>query len=46
MSMSRRTRKQLVGKAAENYEIRLRTRAVQTLRRELRRQWLANLSTS
>ncbi len=44
--MSRRTRKQLVGKAAENYDIRVRARAVHTLRRELRRQWLASLSAS
>ncbi|MEV5717313.1 hypothetical protein AB0L41_25770 [Amycolatopsis mediterranei] len=46
MSMSRRTRKQLVGKAAENYDIRVRIRTVHMLRRELRRQWLASLSAS
>lgn len=44
--MSRRTRKQLVGKAAENYYICVRIRTVRMLRRELRRQWLASSSAS
>jgi hypothetical protein len=46
MTMSRRTRKQLIGKAAENYEIRCRIRTVQSLRRELRRQWRESLLAS
>ncbi len=40
--MARRTRKQLVGKV-ENEEITLREEQVRTLRRELRRRWLAQL---
>lgn len=38
MSMSRRTRKQLIGKT-ENYEERMRVRSLKNLRRELRRLW-------
>ncbi len=40
--MARRTRKQMVSKA-ENEEIALREEQVRMLRRELRRQWGAQL---
>jgi hypothetical protein len=39
MSVSRRTRKSLVGKSAENYESRERERECRGWLRDLRRTW-------